>query len=135
MKKIRVTAEQKQVRVLCQFVVEVLELAGMTEEFCYSFELAVDEVCTNIVEHGYGYHAQDKYIELGIEPFSTGYRVLVWDEAPAFNPLLMPDPDLSTPLENRVSGGVGILFTKKKMDLVAYDWQSGRNCLILEKYF
>ncbi len=49
----------------------------------------------------------------------------------------MPDPDLSTSLENKKEGGLGVFIVKKVMDQVRYfyDEQKKTNNIVLEKKF
>ncbi len=38
----------------CEFVVQAAESAGLDERSIYYCQMAVDEWCTNVIEHGYG---------------------------------------------------------------------------------
>ncbi|TFZ01432.1 ATP-binding protein [Ramlibacter rhizophilus] len=44
----------------------------------------------------------------------------ITDFAPAFNPLLVPLPDTSLPLEARQPGGLGLLFVRRTADELHY---------------
>lgn len=56
------------------------------------------------------------------------------DNGLPFNPLDRPDPDVEELLENRRIGGLGIYMVKKRMDAADYQYQEGRNRLILTKW-
>jgi serine/threonine-protein kinase RsbW len=51
----------------------------------------------------------------------------VADEAAPFNPLLLPPPDTTTPLELRQPGGLGIALVKALSDTVEYARANNRN--------
>ena len=61
-------------------------------------------------------------------------KIIIEDDARAFNPLEHKDPDdFDKPLEEREVGGLGIFFVKKMMDRVEYRHESNHNILIIEK--
>jgi anti-sigma regulatory factor (Ser/Thr protein kinase) len=94
--------------------------------------LALEEVIVNAITHGYrGRHDRSMTLEVRVTP---GELVLtIQDASPAFNPLETPAPDLSSPLEERQPGGLGIHLTRKLMDTIHYSRVDGKNCLVLTK--
>lgn len=133
MHKLRVPAVIDQVRVVCDFVKALAHDAGMDDRFMFECELSIDEVCTNIIEHGYQHNGADKSIEVRVEPLPEYWRFTILDDAPRFNPLALDDPDPTLPLEAREQGGWGIYFVKQYMSRLSYRYENGRNCLIMEK--
>jgi len=122
-----------QIPIACEFVADVARRAGLDERGIYHCQLAVDEACTNIVEHGYGLNGADKIIQL-ICRFDNQYlTIIILDNSPAFNPLDRPDPDPAMPLERRERGGWGIYFIKKLMDGVSYTREGRVNRLTMVK--
>lgn len=133
MARIKLPAELRRVRDACQFVVQALNDEGMGDDFCYCYELSVDEICTNIVEHGYK-HTYGA-IELVLERLSDRFQLSIIDDAPPFNPLEHePSTDPVGDVDDLPAGGWGIVFTRKKMDNVFYHYAQGRNHLVLEKF-
>jgi serine/threonine-protein kinase RsbW len=59
--------------------------------------------------------------------------VEVEDDGRPFDPLLVPPPDLTLPLERRPIGGLGIHLIRSLMDEVAYARHDGRNVLKMAK--
>jgi serine/threonine-protein kinase RsbW len=49
------------------------------------------------------------------------------DQAEAFNPLLAPPPDTSSPLDERKPGGLGIALVRQLMDDTRYERRNDRN--------
>ena len=89
----------------------------------------LDEVLANIVHHGLRDVAGTIELTMGLEDRQVVARVA--DTAAAFDPLLMPMPDTSLPLEQRKVGGLGIALVRALTDEVAYERRDGRNHLTL----
>lgn len=133
MQKLRVPGVIEQVRMACDFVTRNAHEAGMDDHSIFQCELSVDEICTNIIEHGYNHHGRDKGITLYVETVGALFRITIVDEAPRFNPLVTEDPDPTDSLEERGTGGWGVYFVKQYMNTISYRYENGRNCLIIEK--
>lgn len=133
---LRITAVLDQVPAACGFVAAAAVQAGLDEHAVYHCQLAVDEACTNIVEHGYHDPGENQVIDIicQADSHSRRFTIFILDDGPAFDPLSLPDPDPTASLERRGSGGWGIHFIKKFMDEVSYTRQDHRNHLTLVKY-
>jgi anti-sigma regulatory factor (Ser/Thr protein kinase) len=95
-------------------------------------QVVLDEVIVNITRHGYqGETGRPIVVELKLDPGLVTVRIE--DEAGPFNPLLLPQPDLSPPPEERKSGGLGVYLVRKLMDEVEYERVGEKNCLTLRK--
>ena len=90
---------------------------------------ALDEVLANIVHHGLRDVPGTIELTMGLEGRQVVARVA--DTAAPFDPLLMPLPDTSLPLEQRKPGGLGIALVRALTDEVAYERRNGRNHLTL----
>ena len=107
---------------------------ALPDEFEMPVTLCLEEVLSNVIRHGCqpgrqcGIQVRFRVLERGIE-------VEVSDDAPAFDPLSLPPPDLSAPLEQRKAGGLGVFLVRKMMDEVQYEYRDGRNRLLFRKYW
>jgi serine/threonine-protein kinase RsbW len=90
---------------------------------------ALDEVLANIVHHGMRDLAGT--IELTMGRDERQVVVQVTDTAAPFDPLLVPPPDTTLPMDTRKIGGLGIALVRALTDEVAYDRRDGRNHLTL----
>jgi serine/threonine-protein kinase RsbW len=61
---------------ICEFVTTVSREAGFSEADVYDVELATNEACTNIIEHGYGENSDGK-IECSVEVEDKGVTVVL----------------------------------------------------------
>ncbi len=123
-----------QIPAACEFVARAAIQAGLDEHAVYHCQLAVDEACTNIVEHGYELRGDNHVIDVVCREDAVRFTILILDDAPAFNPLTLPEPDPTASLDARGSGGWGIHFIRKFMDEVSYSRDYQRNCLTLSKF-
>lgn len=123
----------EQIPLAGEFVADIARNAGLDERGIYHCQLAIDEACTNIIEHGYGMNGADRVIQLICRVDSQFLTITILDNSSAFNPLERPDPDPRMPLEERATGGWGIYFIKKLMDGVSYTREGHVNRLKMMK--
>lgn len=98
----------------------------------FQVNLALDELVTNIISYGY---TDDLVHEILLElNFSQNILTLtIADDGKEFDPLRIPEPDVTLSVEERQIGGLGIMFVRKTMDTVEYQRRDGRNILSLKK--
>ena len=93
---------------------------------------AVDEAASNTIIHGY--KGRPGEIEIAVSREGDNLVVRMCDQAPHFNPINYPMPDLTLPLKKRPLGGLGIYFIRNFTDDVRYRVTSeGDNELTLVK--
>jgi len=94
--------------------------AGLSEKDVYDVELAVDEACTNIIDHSYGGEGLGD-IEVVCEIIDPGLKIIIIDSGCFFNPDAIPLPDVKKPMKLRPEGGLGLFFMRNLMDEVHFD--------------
>ncbi|HET9493768.1 MAG TPA: SpoIIE family protein phosphatase [Chloroflexia bacterium] len=105
--------------VLRQFVEEACLQAGISEDVTFAFKLAVDEVCTNIVTHGYAGLTPGP-IEVTFRKNAQQAAITITDRGHPFDPDQAARPDLEASWEDRQIGGLGLYFVHELMDRVSY---------------
>jgi anti-sigma regulatory factor (Ser/Thr protein kinase) len=130
--RLSIPAGLSAIPMITDFVVQRAQAAGLDDEAIYHCRLSVEEIFTNIVEHGY-MNSTGGIVEVICRLSDKNFSITLIDDAPAFDPLALPDPDPSVPLWERQGGGWGIYFVKKFMDRVEYHYQANRNMLLMEK--
>lgn len=114
------------------FVKEEAQAFAMDSGDIYDLLLAVTEMVTNIIHHGY--HDQPGPIEIEISQQGDAMVIVLRDQAPAFDPTQVPTPDLNVPLEKRPLGGMGVHLTREFTDQMTYSYSpEGGNQLTLVK--
>lgn len=126
--KIVVPATLPSTGIIRNFVKEAVALAGIDNKKGYRLQLAVDEIATNIVTHGYLGNGLEGSIEVIRDLTSESLTIILEDSAPPFDPLSLTPPDnLESPLEDRSIGGYGVFLMIKNVDDFYYEYQNGHN--------
>lgn len=115
------------------FVAQAAEQAGLGERAVYAVRLAVDEACTNIIEHAYGGEGRGE-IECTCVIKPQGLTIILRDRGKPFAPDSIPPPDLSLPIEELPLRGAGLHLIRKLMDEVTFRFSEEGNELTLVKY-
>lgn len=116
-----------------KFVVHAAQEAGFHEKDVYAVELAVDEACTNIIEHAYGGEGRGD-IECVCEIIEGELMITLKDRGKAFEPHGIPEPDFSVGIENLRPRGAGLYIMRKMMDEIEFSTdEQGRNVLKMTK--
>ena len=101
--------------------------------------LALDELVSNVVHHGYDHdeEGEDEHgghmILVGVAVEAQHLEVQIIDDAKCFSPLEVAAPDLGGSLDDRPMGGLGIYLVRSLMDEVEYRRCAGRNHLVMRK--
>jgi serine/threonine-protein kinase RsbW len=107
--------------------------AGLDERSTYQVETAVDEACSNIIEHAYGGENRG---EIEIECICTPGELTIrlCDTGRPFDPGEIQVPDLTLSLEDRPDHGLGLFFMHRWMDSIRFDIsKTGGNILTMVK--
>jgi serine/threonine-protein kinase RsbW len=106
---------------ISEFIESETQAVGFNESEVYQVQLALDEACSNIIEHGYGGEGIGSII-IETNPINSGIEILVEDNANAFDPEAIPEPRVGVPLEELGSRGAGLFLMKKLMDEVHFEF-------------
>ena len=129
---IRVPADAAQLAVIRAFVEQHARALGVDAAATYDLLLAINEVATNIVVHGY--RGRPGEIEIKMRQLGDAIELRLCDQAPLFDPTGVPAPNLNLPLDKRPFGGMGVHVTRQIMDSMRYRaTPEGGNELILVK--
>jgi anti-sigma regulatory factor (Ser/Thr protein kinase) len=110
---------------------ETMAAHGFYPEEILDTQLAVEEIITNVIVHGYKNPGGEIHITCQIAGGLA--EIEVADTAPAFNPLAIPEPDLGGDIAERRIGGLGIYLVRQVMDEVSYRRENGKNILTMKK--
>jgi anti-sigma regulatory factor (Ser/Thr protein kinase) len=92
--------------------------------------LAIDEAIANIIIHGYKRDNSGKII-IDMESDGSSLKFTITDNAPQFNPLEIPSPDMDRYFDAGKDGGLGVDIYKKIMDVSYEKNETGGNRLIM----
>lgn len=118
---------------IAQFVRNEAAQAGLDEAAIYQVEMAVDEACSNIIEHAYGGEGKGD-IDCTCKQDAAGLIIILKDKGGPFNPDQVGRPLVDSSLEERESHGLGLFFIREWMDQVNFEFSpTGGNTLTLVK--
>ena len=127
-------ANYKSLATISQFIVEQAEEAGFSPSDIYAIQTAVDEACSNIIDHAYGGENLGD-IKIKIKDFKNKMHIVLVDQGIPFNPENVPEPDITSPLEIRKERGLGIFFMRNLMDNIKFEFSATEgNTLTMVKY-
>lgn len=113
-------ARQENLAALLDFAREACERAGLAADECHDVRLAVEEVCANVIAHGYAGRAPGP-VSVAIEARDDAVVVRVEDRAPVFAPDDAPAPALDADWASRPVGGLGLHLVRRIMDEVRHE--------------
>mgnify|MGYP002568967855 CR=1 FL=1 len=133
-KELVMTNSLEEVSRLPSFLEEIAGETAMDAAEMMSLNVALEEALVNVIRYAY------PQSEIGKIVLSS-----VWDEknrelcfclkdwGTAFDPLTVPEADVTLSLEERPIGGLGIFLIRKMMDEVTYKREGDCNMLIMKK--
>jgi serine/threonine-protein kinase RsbW len=103
---------------------------GADEQVVFRFRLALDELITNVVMHGFP-NGGTHLIGIALDVSAERVAVEVSDGGAPFDPLLVAEPVLDAAVEDRAIGGLGLHFVKQLIPELNYRRTKGLNILSL----
>jgi serine/threonine-protein kinase RsbW len=132
-KELTIAGYFKNLAKIGEFIEQAATRAGLDDHGIYAIQMAVDEACTNIIEHAYGGEGKGQ-IRLTCAVKKDGLQVIIYDHGIAFDPSQVPELNILAPLEERPEGGMGLFFMRKLVDRVEFKFGTAQgNRLVLFK--
>ncbi|MGD1713570.1 ATP-binding protein [Hydrocoleum sp. CS-953] len=117
-----------------QYVKSAATEAGLEKKVSYKLCLAVDEIATNIITHGYNENGLEGSISVEAKIDETSLTVYIEDTAKPYDPTTkeaLTEEDLKKRMEERPLGGYGIHLAYQSVDKFIYEHIGDRNRNIL----
>lgn len=132
-RRVTIAARYAEIWRAAQAAAGAARAAGLDDRGVHHCQLCVDEICANIIEHGYGGENAAQTIVVACRIREPGCLTIeISDSAPPFDPVSSGSPDMVDDPARR-PGGWGVLFVRRLMDEVAYRYEQGHNQLTLVK--
>ena len=125
--RLSVPGQFERLAEIAAFVTQAARRAGLNDDEVFHVEMAVDEACSNIIEHAYA--AQAGNIDLACRCPEVGqFEVVIRDSGQPFQPEEVASPPLSASadLDDLNEGGLGLYFMRKLMDDVRFEFVPGQ---------
>lgn len=127
-------AKRERITEILDFVRTVAHGFGLPEQWDMPLSLVVDETVVNICDYAYPHESADKTITIILKRFGTpceriqaGLMLVITDHGVPFNPLEAPLPNVHLPLEERNTGGLGVLLIRQFASEIRYDRRDDQN--------
>jgi anti-sigma regulatory factor (Ser/Thr protein kinase) len=132
MRKAIFAAKLDNLEPMLDFIEQSVKEIGFDVKKSNEVRLASEEALVNVINYAY----PDKHGDIEISCTTDDKRLFleIVDWGVPFNPLLLPEPDIKSPMEQRKIGGLGIYMVRSIMDRVDYRRDENRNILTLIKY-
>jgi anti-sigma regulatory factor (Ser/Thr protein kinase) len=134
-RRLTVPGQFEQLAQIAEFVTRAAREAGMTDDDVFHVEMAVDEACSNVIEHAYADCSGD--IDLTCTSSAPGsFEIAIHDSGRSFNPdgVALPPLDIPADVDDLNEGGLGLYLMRKLMDEVRFEMAAGQgNTLTMTK--
>lgn len=137
---LEVPCKYRHLRMIRHAVVELARRSGMGEAQAAQLEMAIDEACTNVIEHSYGgerraRRASDSGIRLTMMRCRDRLVIEIYDHGEGFEPQNVRPPTAEEYLQQSRGRGLGLYIIQKFVDDMDYRRNGpAGNCLRLTKY-
>jgi serine/threonine-protein kinase RsbW len=128
---LRIPADVSRLAEVRQFIRKQALHMGADSDTTNDVVLAVDELTTNSIIHGY--RGSPGVVEVEVANEGGSMVILLRDHAPPFDPGDAPVPDTRLPLERRPKGGMGIYLSRGASDGLTYRRTGDGNELTIVK--
>ena len=130
--KLTVSGNLESLDAIALFVIKAAELACLDSKAIYKLRLAVDEIATNIIQHGYTEANLIGDITCYAELNKEHLTIIIEDSGAAYDYREYAQPEsLKQPLAARNIGGLGIYLAIQSVDDFQYQRQGDRNLHLL----
>jgi serine/threonine-protein kinase RsbW len=119
------------------YVINATTTAGLNKVLANRLRLAVDEIVTNSIVHGYDEAGIEGDIRIEADIDDERLMIVVEDSGPHYDPTqhnLPTQEDLSSPLDTRDIGGLGIYLAVNSIDEFRFEHVNDRNRNIFVMY-
>jgi serine/threonine-protein kinase RsbW len=132
MESLTVSGTLEALDTIAEYAIAAAKAANLDKEACYNLRLAIDEIVTNIIQHGYRAANRTGPICLQASLSERSLTIAIEDLGVPYDPTKSPPPrDLHLPPEQRQIGGLGIYLALKSVDSLIYERIGDRNRNVL----
>lgn len=130
MQSITVPGNLESIGAIANYVKAAAAAANLDKKATYRLRLAVDEIVTNIITHGYDESGLEGVIDVRADIDDRTLTLVIEDTAVAFDPLArLPQAIemLQRPLAEQTDNGRGIFLVIESVDKFLYERVGDRN--------
>lgn len=128
--QLTVPGRLESLKPIADFVLAAADQVGLDKKSAYKLRLAVDEIATNIILHGYEAAGFAGDIDLAAEIDNQQLEITLEDSAIFYDPQqakAIETAELQRPLSERQMGGLGVYLAIQGVDQFRYERVGDRN--------
>ncbi len=136
MEPLTVPATLESLAAIGRYVMAAAAEAEVGSKPSYRLRLAVDEIATNIVTHGYEEAGETGDVVVRAEAGKDSLTITLEDTATPFDPREMDRPEqIDMPIEERPIGGLGVFLALEGVDEFRYEHDGihNRNIFVVKR--
>jgi len=123
--KITVASKLENLAKISSFVGRVGVQLKLPSDFVFDSQVAVNEACTNIIQHAYGFKT-DRPITVGCRLRNLEFIIRIRDFGNPFDPDVVSKHKVEGKLERRATSGLGMFLMRKMMNRVKFRFDEKR---------
>ena len=115
---------------IAKYVMEASKSAGLDKKAAYKLRLAVDEIATNIITHGYEEAGLKGEITVTSNLQESSLTICIEDTGARYDPYkqeAVEEKELTKPIEERAIGGLGVYLAIQGVDKYFYERVEDKN--------
>ncbi len=122
-----VPAVPQSLSLVRRYIAAAADQAALDRRSAYRLRLAVDEIVSNIVMHGFGNQGIMERIDLWTWHDRHMLNIVVEDSGPLYVPDFQPFASLDHQRIEQGLGGLGLFLAQANVDHLTYERRHGRN--------
>lgn len=130
MESLKVPGKLESLSAIAQYVMSAASSAGLDKKASYKLRLAVDEIATNIITHGYKESGREGDVEMQAKIDEKSLTIWIEDTGVAYDSTqkeTVAEEMLNRSLEDRPIGGLGVYLAIDGVDQFLYERVGDRN--------
>lgn len=121
MESLTIPGKLEYLNSVAEYVLQAANNAGLDHKASYRLRLAVDEIATNIITHGYRNHNNTGILKMRAEIDDDFLIIYLEDSGTNYDPSeALPPDNIQGPAEERQVGGLGIYLALWGVDQFNY---------------
>ena len=131
--EISITNQESEIDRVNDTFNDFAEKCGISMPVYLRINMVFDDLLNNVISYAY-VDDEEHSIDIVIGYHEGRLAISITDDGVPFNPFTRQDPDVTTSLEARKIGGLGIHLVKNTMDETLYQRRHNRNTVTLIKH-
>lgn len=131
METLKISSDLAELDKMRSFLKETLEGLGISDKDYFKIELALLEICINIIMYAYPNDKGEIFLKVWQNEGKMFLEIRDWGIP--FDPRKLEEPDIREIIRSEKRGGLGVFLSRKLMDGFDYKREKDQNVLTIYK--